>query len=160
MVALDYLRMIQGFLNKELVVGDIDDLASLRLTAFAYASLNIDECEWPERLQADEDAGDLSHAMIVDDDVSADETVVFLRDGTKGSKVLRLLRRKSGATLQQIEEATGWQSHSVRGFLSGAVRKKLGLELSSSKAKDAQRIYRVVEGVSGWPHLPNCRPRT
>lgn len=59
--------------------------------------------------------------------------------------VLKKLRLARGATIAQITETTGWQSHSVRGFLSGVVRKKLGLKLESEVGKDGQRRYRIVE---------------
>src|SRR5262249_1816340 len=51
------------------------------------------------------------------------------RDGSKASAILELLKRKDGATMQQLLAATEWQPHSVRGFLSGTVRKKMGLEI-------------------------------
>ena len=61
----------------------------------------------------------------------------------KQTKLLELLRRPAGATLAALSNASGWQQHSVRGFLAGVVRKKLGLELVSSLEAD-QRIYRVI----------------
>ena len=65
------------------------------------------------------------------------------REGTKAAKVLALLRRPDGATLKELMKATGWQSHSVRGFLSGVVGKKMGLKLESTKAEDGERSYSV-----------------
>jgi hypothetical protein len=69
------------------------------------------------------------------------------RDGKKESKqdaVLALLRRASGASIQEMMEATGWQAHSVRGFMSGALKKRLGLEVVSEKdAKTGERRYLV-----------------
>jgi hypothetical protein len=59
--------------------------------------------------------------------------------------VLRLLLRPNGATVATIIESTGWQPHSVRGFLAGVVRKRLGLKLASEKS-DGGRIYRVAGG--------------
>src|SRR6202167_3460382 len=50
---------------------------------------------------------------------------------TKGDQILALLRQTSGATLQSITKATGWQAHSVRGFISGHLVKKLGLRVKS-----------------------------
>ena len=65
------------------------------------------------------------------------------REGTKKEKVLALLRRSQGATLTELMKATGWQSHSVRGFLSGALRKKMKLKVKSSKRDNGERVYSV-----------------
>jgi hypothetical protein len=62
---------------------------------------------------------------------------------TKKEQVLALLRLEEGATLQEIMAATGWQKHSVRGFLSGAVHKKMGLTVLSAKNSAGERVYRL-----------------
>jgi Protein of unknown function (DUF3489) len=63
------------------------------------------------------------------------------RAGSKSAKVLDLLRQTNGATLKELMKATGWQAHSVRGFLSGAVGKKMGLKVASIKGEDGERSY-------------------
>jgi hypothetical protein len=65
------------------------------------------------------------------------------RDGSKTAKVLDLLKRPDGATLKELMKATGWQSHSVRGFLSGTAGKKMGLAVSSAKGEAGERTYSV-----------------
>ena len=65
------------------------------------------------------------------------------RRGSKTAKILALLKRPGGASLPQLQKATDWQAHSVRGFLSGAVKKKMGLRVISAKLADGTRSYRV-----------------
>ena len=65
------------------------------------------------------------------------------RDGSKAAAILDLLKRKDGVTLQELLKATGWQPHSVRGFLSGTVGKKMGLTVTSAKGEDGERTYSV-----------------
>jgi hypothetical protein len=63
------------------------------------------------------------------------------REGTKAAKVLSLLRRPDGASLKELMRATGWLAHSARGFLSGAVAKRMRLKLVSAKSEDGERRY-------------------
>lgn len=65
------------------------------------------------------------------------------RDGKKSSAIIALLKTKRGATIPELMEATGWQAHSVRGFLAGSLRQRHGLEAVSEKRGDELRRYRV-----------------
>ena len=67
------------------------------------------------------------------------------RAHSKQMRVIGLLSRPSGATIAGIMRSTGWQPHSVRGFLAAVVRKKLGLKLVSEKS-DGPRVYRIAGG--------------
>ncbi len=62
---------------------------------------------------------------------------------TKADVVIKKLRSAKGVTIDALMEATGWQAHSVRGFLSGTVKKRLGLTLASEVGKDGIRRYRI-----------------
>jgi hypothetical protein len=65
------------------------------------------------------------------------------REGSKTETVLGLLKRSGGATAKELMKATGWQPHSVRGFISGTVGKKMGLTVTSTKGEDGERSYSV-----------------
>jgi len=62
----------------------------------------------------------------------------------KTTQMIELLKRPDGATLQELTSASGWQSHSVRGFLSAALGKRMGLKVNSKKGDDGQRVYRIA----------------
>jgi len=68
-----------------------------------------------------------------------------MRPDTKHARILAMLRMPAGTTIAAIMTATDWQQHSVRGFLAGVVRKKLGLNLVSEQT-DKGRIYRIKDG--------------
>jgi hypothetical protein len=65
------------------------------------------------------------------------------RRGSKTAKILELLKRPAGVSLKEIMKATGWQPHSVRGFLSGTIGKKMGTRVESFKSSDGERAYRI-----------------
>jgi len=66
------------------------------------------------------------------------------REGSKKAAILSLLRQPNGATLKDLMAATGWQAHSVRGFISGAIVKKMGLKVESQKRADGERAYSLA----------------
>ena len=69
------------------------------------------------------------------------------KDETKTEVILKLLRRKGGTSLPELQERTGWQAHSVRGFLSGTLKKK-NLSVTSTVTEKGIRRYRIVEQAS------------
>jgi hypothetical protein len=65
------------------------------------------------------------------------------REGSKTAQILDLLKRPGGATLQSIMKVSQWQPHSVRGFLSGTLGKKMGLTVESTKGENGERTYAI-----------------
>ena len=70
-----------------------------------------------------------------------------MRSDTKHARILALLRMPAGTTIAAIMTATDWQQHSVRGFLAGVVRKKLGLNLVSEQT-DKGRVHGIKDGTA------------
>ncbi len=67
------------------------------------------------------------------------------RRGTKQAILIEMLRRPNGATIEQMTAKTGWQAHSVRGAISGTLKKKLGLPVISETVEARGRVYRIAE---------------
>lgn len=71
------------------------------------------------------------------------------RAGAKGNTKLcqlaAMLRRPEGAAIRQLAKALGWQTHSIRGAMSGFLKKKQGLKITSSKVEGSERVYRITE---------------
>ena len=106
------------------------------------ASYNeADSRPWPQpcRTQA-------LHQIKVGDQAEAegDGRAPATRSGTKQALLVDLLRRKGGATIAEVMKATGWQPHSVRGAISGNLKKKLGLAVVSDKVEGRGRVYRIT----------------
>ena len=75
---------------------------------------------------------------------------------TKHARIIAMLRTSAGATIASLVTATEWQQHSVRGFLAGVVRKKLGLNLVSEQTEKG-RVYRIKDGKA--PPAPAARTK-
>ena len=74
----------------------------------------------------------------------ATSTASMPREFSKKAIVIELLRRKDGATMAEIAKATDWQNHSIRGFISGHVAKKMGLAVESTKTEQGERRYKIA----------------
>lgn len=66
--------------------------------------------------------------------------------GAKQQALLELLERKTGATIAELAEATGWQPHTVRGAIAGVLKKRLGLNVTSEKIEGRGRVYKIEGG--------------
>ena len=78
------------------------------------------------------------------------------RPGTKHERIIAMLQTPAGATIASLVTATKWQQHSVRGFLAGVVRKKLGLNLVSEQT-DKGRVYRIKDGKTSSAALDRAK---
>lgn len=76
---------------------------------------------------------------------SVDRPSSHARADTKLANMIEQLRRREGASIAQLIKITGWQAHSVRGAMSGALKKRLGLNITSSE-EDGTRVYRITAG--------------
>jgi Protein of unknown function (DUF3489) len=82
------------------------------------------------------------------------------RAGTKQALMIDLLKRPEGATVEQIAEATGWQRHTVRGAISGALKKKLGLTVEATRTRQVGPNKVGAKGSSTVYRIPGSSPRT
>ena len=128
-----------------------DGLLSGRMDAAAFrAALRDEECgpagfvtEAPEEPAADEPA----EAYLMPNAGPLAVTPrrrAGTRPDSKQARIIAMLKRPEGATVEQIAEATGWQRHTCRGAMAGALKKKLGLTITSEKV-DGARVYRIAE---------------
>src|SRR5262249_46176873 len=119
---------------------------TLDLIASIYLStrvMNVRDRIQTEVLMTRKKASKATHAKKVRSNGEAKSKATKAAKTTKKHIVLELLRRKEGATIADIAKATEWQTHSIRGFLSGMVGKKLGLKLESEKSDAGERTYRI-----------------
>jgi hypothetical protein len=79
-----------------------------------------------------------------DSDAEAAHSTRTPRAGTKQAALIAMLRASDGATIEEITAATGWQAHTVRGAIAGALKKKLGLDVTSEKVEGRGRVYRIA----------------
>ena len=79
-----------------------------------------------------------------DDFQKLEATSRAIRPGTKLAAIIDAMRHPGGATIAQMMAGTGWQPHTVRGAISGMVRKRLGYEVVAEKGADGQRAYRIA----------------
>jgi len=132
----------RSFNTKTKAINRLDSLLSQRgLTiADALQAAGRGPVEAPTR------TADLEAAVTAIEQTLAAEPprAVKSRADSKQAQVIAMLRQPQGATIAEIAAATGWQAHTVRGFLAGALKKKLGLTVTSEKVEGRGRVYRTV----------------
>jgi hypothetical protein len=116
---------------------------TLKLTEAAFRVLNIEPSEEDAR-----PAGVGKPASDVPKDISQPADAVQPAPGTKLATILNLLRKGDGATLDEMIAATGWQAHSIRGAISGSIKKKLGLPVETLLVEGRGRVYRLAAALS------------
>jgi hypothetical protein len=119
-------KVLAGLVNRALITTDQKDWY---IAAEGYDALGI-----PRKAPVSAEAID---AVI-------ESATPRTRENSKQAQVIAMLKRPEGTTIAQICEATGWQAHTVRGTFAGAFKKKLGLEITSSKEQGSERIYTIA----------------
>ncbi|CAA7618971.1 conserved hypothetical protein [Candidatus Terasakiella magnetica] len=126
---------------------EAEDGTSLTLvaTAAAYEALGITADTGAHTAQEEETAADMAdEAESPPTDAHVAKSARKPREGTKQEALIAMLKQPAGASIAEIMEATAWQAHSVRGFIAGALKKKLGLDVTSEKDEIRGRIYKLV----------------
>ena len=122
-------KVLDGLFNRALItIGNGDWFIS----AEGYEALGVPHKE-PITVQA-------LDAVIT----AAEKAKPRRRENSKQAQVIAMLKRPEGATIAQICEATGWQSHTVRGTFAGAFKRKLGLIITSEKREHGERFYHIA----------------
>lgn len=124
-------KVIDGLLARGLVV-DAD--GQQLLTDAGYAAVGKRR-PTPKGIQKLEATDDLQKLEV---------TAPTIRPGTKLAAIVEAMRHPGGATIAQMMAGTGWQAHTIRGAISGMVRKRLGYEVVAEKGADGQRAYRIA----------------
>ena len=119
-------KVLDGLSNRALITSKRDDWF---IAAEGYDALGV-----PRKAPVS--------AKAIDEAI--EQATPRTRENSKQAQVIAMLKRPEGATIEQICEATQWQAHTVRGTFAGAFKKKLGLEITSTKEAGGQRTYRVA----------------
>lgn len=120
---------------------------TLAITEAGLAALGIEADSPPQAGHGGDDAAEASDAApdFESPPAAAKEAPPRkVRDGTKQAALIDMLRTPDGATIAEIAAASGWQAHTVRGAMAGALKKKLGLDVTSEKVEGRGRVYRLT----------------
>ena len=119
---------------------------ALVITETGLAAIGVEPAEASEPAAAQPQAEPQESARSRGRKTAATTSAPQARQGTKLAQLAALLGRKQGCSIAEAITATGWQAHSIRGAISGALKKKLGLTVTSEPVEGRGRVYRVVAG--------------
>ena len=121
---------------------------TLVATTAAYMVLGIETDVDADTVPEEEPATDMAdEAESPPTDAHVAKPARKPREGTKQEALIAMLKRPEGASIAEIMEATAWQAHSIRGFIAGALKKKLGLNVTSEKIEGRGRVYKLDSAV-------------
>jgi hypothetical protein len=133
-------KVIEGLLARRLIV-DAD--GHHLLTDAGYAAVGKRH-HVPKGVQKMDAPDALTKRDPIDTLQKLEATPPSIRPSTKLAAIIDAMRNPDGATIAQMMAGTGWQAHSIRGVISGMVRKRLGYEVVTEKGADGQRAYRIA----------------
>ena len=126
--------------------GDDDTPLTLRATPAACATLGIESDVAPagaDGAPEEEPAADMAEAVETPPNDAQGAPARKTREGTKQQALIAMLKRPEGASIAEISAEFGWANHTIRGAIAGALKKKLGLDVTSEKVEGRGRIYKL-----------------
>lgn len=130
----DELRPVKKFTNRKAAVARIWKAVQALLASVAQPAAHVAPGKRKGKKGAEQ--GKRRH--------TARQAANQARQGSKKAEVLDLMRRTKGVSLAEIMKKTGWQAHTVRGFVSGTLTRKLRLKVDSFRAENGERTYRIT----------------
>ena len=118
---------------------------TLHVTKAAFAALGIETDGTPASSEEDTDAPATKGSRRRAKAATARDSTPRTRANSKQAQLIEMLKSADGATIEEIVTKFGWQAHTVRGAIAGALKKKLGLNVTSEKVDDRGRVYRIAE---------------
>jgi hypothetical protein len=131
------LKPVKRFTNRKVAVTRIWEAVQVLLANVGKPAAHVAPAKGKPKKDAPK--GNRRHTERAAARVTAD----LAREGSKKAEVIDSMRRSQGATMVEIMELTGWQAHTVRGFVSGTLVKKLGLKVESFRSDEKERTYRI-----------------
>ena len=131
------LKQVKKFTSRRVAVARIWKAVQVLLANVAPPAAHVAPAKGKRPKVADKDKRRHTPRTV------ANDTASVAREGSKKATVIDLMRRSPGATLAEIMDLTGWQAHTVRGFVSGTLVKKLGLKIESFRSEEKERTYRI-----------------